>query len=99
MNTLFNYPILFYRWTMATLEIWQINILLWFYISGFCGLECFFGMGNTSEKDKQKTTECGGDNMVCKKMFDGGMGDQIRRYCEEVSPDVINIFPFLHFFF
>lgn len=57
-------------------------------IKGFWGLECFFGLGNSSEKNKQKTTECHGDNMVCKKMFGGGMGDQIRRYCEDVSPDV-----------
>merc|ERR1712223_577323 len=25
---------------------------------------------------------------VCKKMFGGGMGDQIRRYCEEVDAKV-----------
>ena len=53
------------------------------------GLRCYFGLGNTSEKDKQKTTECPEELMVCKKMFGGGMGDQIRRYCEDVEPDVI----------
>ena len=29
--------------------------------------------------------------MVCKKMFGGGMGDQIRRYCEDVKPEVCNL--------
>ena len=27
--------------------------------------------------------------MVCKKMYGGGMGDQIRRYCDEMESDVI----------
>ena len=28
--------------------------------------------------------------MVCKKMYGGGMGDQIRRYCDEMEADVID---------
>ena len=27
--------------------------------------------------------------MVCKKMYGGGMGDQIKRYCDEMDADVI----------
>ena len=53
------------------------------------GLECYFGLGNTSVRNKQKTTQCPGDYMVCKKMYGGGMGDQIRRYCDEMESDVI----------
>jgi len=51
------------------------------------GLECYFGLGNTSVRNKQKTTQCPGDYMVCKKMYGGGMGDQIRRYCDEMESD------------
>ena len=29
---------------------------------------------------------------VCVKMFGGGMGDQIRRYCEDISREVNIIF-------
>jgi len=51
------------------------------------GLECYFGLGNTSVRNKQKTTVCTGATMVCKKMYGGGMGDQIRRYCDEMEAD------------
>ena len=27
--------------------------------------------------------------MVCKKMYGGGMGDQIKRYCDEMDAEVI----------
>ena len=30
-----------------------------------------------------------GEMFVCKKMYGGGMGDQIRRYCEEVKANVM----------
>ena len=35
--------------------------------------------------------------MVCKKMYGGGMGDQIRRYCDEMESDVITFNFFIDF--
>ena len=60
------------------------------------GLWCFVGIGNTSEKDKQGKTECHGV-VVCKKMYGGGMGDQIKRYCDDVEPEVITLSYSLNF--
>lgn len=34
--------------------------------------------------------------MVCKKMYGGGMGDQIRRYCDEMEADVIIFCRYIH---
>ena len=64
-------------------------------ISDVLGLWCFVGIGNTSEKDKQGKTECHGV-VVCKKMYGGGMGDQIKRYCDDVEPEVISLSYFLN---
>jgi len=47
-------------------------------------------LGNTSERENQKVMNCPeGEMFVCKKMYGGGMGDQIRRYCEEVKANVM----------
>lgn len=35
--------------------------------------------------------------MVCKKMYGGGMGDQIRRYCDEMEADVINFLSYQYY--
>lgn len=38
-----------------------------------------------------KVVDCPeGKFYVCVKMFGGGMGDQIRRYCESIPREVIN---------
>ena len=66
-----------------------MKYILILIFSDVYGLECYFGLGNTSVRNKQKTTQCPGDYMVCKKMYGGGMGDQIRRYCDEMESDVI----------
>jgi len=48
-------------------------------------LKCFVGLGNSSKKHDMKVVECPeGKFYVCVKMFGGGMGDQIRRYCEAI---------------
>ena len=53
------------------------------------GLKCFVGLGNSSKKHSMKVVECPeGKFYVCVKMFGGGMGDQIRRYCEAIPPEV-----------
>jgi len=50
------------------------------------GLQCYKGLGNSSKKHEQEVMECPeGKFYVCVKMFGGGMGDQIRRYCEDIS--------------
>ena len=49
------------------------------------GLKCFVGLGNSSKKREMKVVDCPeGKFYVCVKMFGGGMGDQIRRYCEAI---------------
>ena len=51
-------------------------------------MSCFVGLGNTSERDKQPVITCPEDKRyVCVKMFSGGMGDQIKRYCEKMEPE------------
>ena len=53
------------------------------------GLQCYVGLGNTSKKHEMKVTDCPeGKFYVCVKMFGGGMGDQIRRYCEAITREV-----------
>ena len=78
-----------------------INLLFIYSIPDVFGLKCYFGLGNTSEKDKQKTMECPEKimekMMICRKMFGGGMGDQIKRYCDYVEPEVIYFKLNLHF--
>merc|ERR1712025_784660 len=50
------------------------------------GLKCFVGLGNSSKKHEMKVVDCPeGKFYVCVKMFGGGMGDQIRRYCQAIS--------------
>ena len=40
-----------------------------------------------------KVVECPeGKHYVCVKMFGGGMGDQIRRYCESIHREVLEQF-------
>ncbi len=53
------------------------------------GLRCWTGLGNTSQREKKFTSvSCPDDDRyVCLKMFDGGMGDHIRRKCESVSQE------------
>jgi len=52
-------------------------------------LKCLVGLGNTSEMKKLKVVDCPeGKFYVCVKMFGGGMGDQIRRYCEAIPREV-----------
>ena len=47
------------------------------------------GLGNSSKKHDMKVVECPeGKFYVCVKMFGGGMGDQIRRYCEAIPREV-----------
>lgn len=53
------------------------------------GLKCFVGLGNSSKKREMKVVDCPeGKFYVCVKMFGGGMGDQIRRYCEAIPREV-----------
>ena len=53
------------------------------------GLKCYVGLGNTSAKHKQNIVECPARKYyACVKMFGGGMGDQIRRFCKKVKPQV-----------
>ena len=55
------------------------------------GLQCYKGLGNSSKKHEQEVMECPeGKFYVCVKMFGGGMGDQIRRYCEDISREVLD---------
>lgn len=64
-------------------------LVLTIQIQDVFGLKCYFGLGNTSERENQKVMNCPeGEMFVCKKMYGGGMGDQIRRYCEEVKANV-----------
>ena len=71
----------------------MINIIfkcisLLFHLTVF-GLQCYKGLGNSSKKHEQEVMECPeGKFYVCVKMFGGGMGDQIRRYCEDISREV-----------
>lgn len=69
--------------------LFLVMLVLLVQIKDVLGLWCFVGIGNTSEKDKQGKTECHGV-VVCKKMYGGGMGDQIKRYCDDVEPEVYN---------
>jgi hypothetical protein len=65
---------------------------------GVSGLKCFVGLGNTSKKHDMKVVECPeGKFYVCVKMYGGGMGDQIRRYCEAI-PRGVKPFFFSFFF-
>jgi len=51
------------------------------------GLQCYVGLGNSSQRENQKIVDCPAQgNYVCVKMFGGGMGDQIRRYCDKIPP-------------
>lgn len=55
------------------------------------GLKCLVGLGNTSEMKKLKVVDCPeGKFYVCVKMYGGGMGDQIRRYCESIPREDYN---------
>lgn len=64
----------------------------WLVSDGVCGLKCFVGLGNTSKKHEMKVVDCPeGKFYVCVKMFGGGMGDQIRRYCEAIPREVVNL--------
>ena len=57
------------------------------------GLQCYVGLGNSSQRENQKIVDCPAQgNYVCVKMFGGGMGDQIRRYCDKIPPKVKTIF-------
>ena len=56
------------------------------------GLQCYVGLGNSSQRENQKIVDCPAQgNYVCVKMFGGGMGDQIRRYCDKIPPKVKTI--------
>jgi len=51
-------------------------------------LSCFVGLGNRSARDKQPIIACPEEKRyVCVKMYGGGMGDQIKRYCEKLEPE------------
>jgi len=51
-------------------------------------LSCFVGLGNRSARDKQPVIACPEEKRyVCVKMYGGGMGDQIKRYCEKLEPE------------
>ncbi len=73
-------------------EIIVANINNFTFLSAAAlGLKCHVGLGNTSEMKKLKVVDCPeGKFYVCVKMFGGGMGDQIRRYCESIPREVIN---------
>ena len=59
------------------------------FILGVSGLQCYVGLGNASKRNEMKVVECPeGKFYVCVKMFGGGMGDQIRRYCEAIPREV-----------
>ena len=63
------------------------NALISFFSAN--SLKCFVGLGNSSKKHDMKVVECPeGKFYVCVKMFGGGMGDQIRRYCEAIPREV-----------
>eukprot|EP00090_Calanus_glacialis_P008922 TRINITY_DN17235_c0_g1_i1.p2 TRINITY_DN17235_c0_g1~~TRINITY_DN17235_c0_g1_i1.p2 ORF type:complete len:145 (-),score=53.04 TRINITY_DN17235_c0_g1_i1:646-1080(-) len=65
-----------------------VCILSIFLIREALSLSCFVGLGNTSERDKQPVISCPEDRRyVCVKMYGGGMGDQIKRYCEKMEPE------------
>ena len=62
--------------------------VLFLFLAAF-GLKCFVGLGNTSEMKKLRVVDCPeGKFYVCVKMYGGGMGDQIRRYCESIPREV-----------
>lgn len=62
-----------------------VFLIITFISKAAFGLQCFVGLGNESYKNKMKVVECPeGKHYVCVKMFGGGMGDQIRRYCESI---------------
>ena len=53
------------------------------------GLKCYVGLGNSSQRENQKIVDCPVEGYyVCVKMYGGGMGDQIRRYCEPIPAKV-----------
>ncbi|CAB4055228.1 RP-S15e [Lepeophtheirus salmonis] len=55
------------------------------------GLKCFVGLGNTSTRNIQELVECPAKKYyVCVKMYGGGMGDQIQRYCEKIKREDYN---------
>merc|ERR1711976_263135 len=55
---------------------------------GVDSLSCFVGLGNRSARDKQPIIACPEEKRyVCVKMYGGGMGDQIKRYCEKLEPE------------
>ncbi|XP_023324932.1 uncharacterized protein LOC111698747 isoform X2 [Eurytemora carolleeae] len=65
----------------------QSLILSCLFRPGRC-LTCYVGLGNTSERDRQPSIVCRQDKYhVCAKMSGGGMGDQIKRFCELLSPE------------
>lgn len=54
-------------------------------------LSCFVGLSNLTGRDDRKlnpSVKCPADkHYVCIKMFGGGMGDQVQRYCKKLSPE------------
>ena len=66
-----------------------LNVIITFSPAETYGLKCFVGLGNSSKKREMKVVDCPeGKFYVCVKMFGGGMGDQIRRYCEAIPREV-----------
>ena len=56
------------------------------------GLQCYVGLGNSSQRENQKIVDCPrNENYVCVKQYGGGMGDQIRRYCDQIEAKVRQI--------
>merc|ERR1711976_447056 len=55
---------------------------------GVDSLSCFVGLGNRSARDRQPVIACPEEKRyICVKLYGGGMGDQIKRYCEKLEPE------------